>query len=93
VCFQDGEYLTAHHVKRAFDEVQSWKTPHPPGTYLNFPAGTTAEVVDEYKVRMIFPEPDGLVLVKFRGMYIRSTRFWEEEGFGYRVIGTGEGHW
>ena len=92
VYFQDGEYLTADHVKRAFDEVQRWKAPHPPGTYLNFPAGTRAEVVDDYKVRMIFPEPDGLVLGKFRGMHIPSTRFWEE-GFGYRALGTGEGHW
>jgi hypothetical protein len=39
------------------------------------------------------PEPDGLVLGKFRGMHVPSTRFWEEEGFGYRKNGTGEGHW
>jgi hypothetical protein len=24
---------------------------------------------------------------------VPSTRFWEEEGFGYRKLGTGEGHW
>jgi ABC-type transport system substrate-binding protein len=92
VRFQDGEKLTAEHVKRAFDEVQRWKAPHPPGTYLNFHPDTTAEA-DGYKVRINFPEPDGLVLGKFRGMHIPSTRFWEEEGFGYRAIGTGEGHW
>lgn len=91
--FQDGEELTAHHVKRAFDEVQRWKAPHPPGTYLNFHPDATAEVVDDYKVRINFPEPDGLVLGKFRGMHVPSTRFWEEEGFGYRKNGTGEGHW
>lgn len=91
--FQDGEELTARHVKRAFDEVQRWKAPHPPGTYLNFHPEAVAEVVDDYKVRISFPEPDGLVLGKFRGMHVPSTRFWEEEGFGYRKIGTGEGHW
>src|ERR671932_1503880 len=91
--FQDGEELTAEHVKRAFDEVQRWKAPHPPGTYLNFHPDATAEVVDDYKVRINFPEPDGLVLGKFRGMHIPSTRFWEEEGIGHRALGTGEGHW
>lgn len=91
--FQDGEELDARHVKRAFDEVQRWKAPHPPGTYLNFDPGATAETVGDYKVRLHFPAPDGLVLGKFRGMHIPSTRFWEEEGFGYRRLGTGEGHW
>jgi ABC-type transport system substrate-binding protein len=91
--FQDGEELNAEHVKRAFDEVQRWRAPHPPGTYLNFHPDATAEVVDDYKVRINLPEPDGLVLGKFRGMHVPSTRFWEEEGFGYRAIGTGEGHW
>ena len=56
------------------------------------PVGTI-NVVDDYKVRINFPEPDGLVLGKFRGMHVPSTRFWEEEGFGYRKNGTGEGHW
>ncbi len=91
--YQDGEDLTAHNVKRAFDEVQRWKVPHPPGTSLNFHPDATAEVVDDYTVRINFPEPDGLVLGKFRGMHVPSTRFWEEEGFGYRKNGTGEGHW
>jgi hypothetical protein len=48
---------------------------------------------DDYTVRFEFPEPDGLALAKFRGFHIASTRFWEEEGFGYRKYGTGEGHW
>jgi ABC-type transport system substrate-binding protein len=91
--FQDGEDLTAHSVKRAFDEVQRWKAPHPPCTSLNFHPDATAEVVDDYTVRIHFPEPDGLVLGKFRGMHVPSTRFWEEEGFGYRKRETGEGHW
>jgi ABC-type transport system substrate-binding protein len=93
VRFQDGEECTAHSFKRAFDEVQRWKAPHPPGTSINFHPDATAEVVDDYKVRINFPEPDGLVLGKFRGMHVPSTRFWEEEGFGYRKLGTGEGHW
>lgn len=91
--FQDGEPLTAHSIKRAFEEVQKWKAPHPPGTYLNFHPDTTVEVTDDYTIRFNFPEPDGLALAKFRGFHIASTRFWDEIGFGYRKIGTGEGHW
>ena len=89
--FQDGEDLNTQHVKRALDGVQRWKAPHPPGTSLNFHPEAMAEVVDEHKVRLRFPETDGLVLGKFRGMHVPSTRFWEE-GFGYRKNGTGEGH-
>jgi hypothetical protein len=33
------------------------------------------------------------VLGKFRGFHLPSTRFWEEEGFGYRKRGSAEGHW
>ncbi len=93
VRFQDGEPLTARSIERAFDEVQKWKAPHPPGTYLNFHPDTTVDVPDEYTIRFNFPEPDGLALAKFRGFHIASTRFWDEEGFGYRKYGTGEGHW
>ena len=91
--FQDGEECTAHSVKRAFDEMQRWKAPHPPGSNLNIHPDTVAEIVDDYKLKIKFPAPDGLVLGKMRGMHIPSTRFWEEEGFGYRKLGSGEGHW
>ena len=90
--FQDGEECTAHSVKRAFDEMQRWKAPHPPGTNLNIHPDTVAEIVDDYNLRINFPAPDGLVLGKMRGMHIPSTRLWEEEGFGYRTLGSGECH-
>lgn len=93
VRFQDGTTLDAHSVRRAFDEVQKWKAPHPPGTSLNFHPDTRLEIIDDYTVRMIFPEPDGAILGKFRGFHLASTRFWDEVGFGYTKLGTGEGHW
>ena len=56
VRFQDGEHFTAHNVKHNFDEMQRWAAPHPPGTWLNFPAPeSTAEVVDDHTVRFSFP--------------------------------------
>jgi ABC-type transport system substrate-binding protein len=61
VRFQDGEHFTAHNVKQNFDEMQRWAAPHPPGTWLNFPAPeSTAEVVDDHTVRFHLPGPDGL---------------------------------
>ena len=44
-------------------------------------------------VRTEGPSLDGLVLGKFRGFHIPSTRFWNELGFGYKKRGTGDGHW
>jgi hypothetical protein len=74
--------------------VQKWKAPHPPGTYLNFHPDTTVDVTDDHTIRFNFPEPDGLALAKFRGFHIPSERFWTDGGgFGYRKLGTGEGHW
>jgi ABC-type transport system substrate-binding protein len=93
VRFQDGEVCNAHSFKRAFDEVQRWKAPHPPGTSLNFHPATRLELLDDYTLRLHFPEPDGLILGKFRGFHIPSSRFWEEVGWGYQKLGTGEGHW
>ena len=39
------------------------------------------------------PEPDGLILGKFRGFHIAGTSFWQRHGFGYDKAGSGEGHW
>ena len=91
--FPDGELLTAHTVKRSFDEMMKWKSPHPPGTFFNLDPRTTLEVVDDYKVRFRFPAPDGLAVGKQRAMHIMNTRFWDTISFGYERQGSGEGHW
>ena len=91
--FPDGEPLTAHSVKRSFDEVARWTAPHPPGTHFNIDPRTRCEATGGRTVRFQLPEPDGLALGKLRAVHIMSTRFWDEIGFGYRRNGTGEGHW
>ena len=50
VRFQDGEPFTAHAVKLNFDEMQRWAAPHPPGTWLNFPPDSVADVVDDHTI-------------------------------------------
>ena len=91
--FPDGEPLTAHTVKRSFDEVARWAAPHPPGTHFNIDPRTRCEATGERTVRFHLPEPDGLALGKLRAVHIMSTRFWDDIGFGDVRNGTGEGHW
>ena len=93
VRFQDGEPFTARNVKQNFDEVQRWAAPHPPGTWLNFPPESVAEVVSDHRIRFRFPRPDGVAIGKMRGFHIASPSFWHEHGFGYKKTGSGEGHW
>lgn len=92
-CFQDGEPCAARAVKENFEEVQRWAVPHPPGTYLNFHPDARCDVEDERTCVFRFPEPDGLVLGKFRGFHVASPSFWHTHGFGYKRTGSGEGHW
>ena len=47
----------------------------------------------ELSVRFTFPEPDGAAVGKLRAMYVMSTRFRGEVGFGYARQDSGEGHW
>lgn len=91
--FLGGAAVTAATVKKAFDEVMRWKSPHPPGTHFNQPVGTTCEVTDEYAVMFKLPELDGLLLGKLRAMHLMSDGFWAGPGFGYARNGTGEGRW
>ncbi len=58
--FPDGEPLTAATVKRAFDEQQRWRAPHPPGTQFNLDPGTRCEVVGEHRVRPTSQSRTGL---------------------------------
>ena len=93
VKFQDGEAFNAKQFRRSFDEVQKWDAPHPPGAFLNFPKETKLEVVDDYTVRFVFPSTDSAALMKFRGMHVASTKFWNELGFKAKDSGKAEGHW
>ena len=93
VKFQDGEAFNAKQFRRSFDEVQKWDAPHPPGSFLNFPKETKLEVVDDYTVRFVFPSTDSAALMKFRGMHVASTKFWNELGFKAKDTGKAEGHW
>ena len=61
--FQDGEVMNSASVKRSFDEMMKWRSPHPPGTQFNNDPRTRLEVIDDETVRLIFPEPDVTALL------------------------------
>jgi hypothetical protein len=59
---------------------------------LNFHPDAECDVADERTCVFRFPEPDGLLMGKFRGFHIASPSFWHTHGFGYKKTGSGEGH-
>lgn len=91
--FSDGETVTVQIVKRSFDEMMKWRSPHPPGTQFNQYQGTRMEIIDDETLHLISPKPDGMTLGKLRAMHVMNTRFWEGPSFGYKRQGSGEGHW
>ena len=93
VSFQDGELFNAKVLRRSFDEVQKAVNPHPPGAFLNFPKETRFEVVDDYTVRFVFPAADSGAIMKFRGMHVASTKFWNTNAFKNKKSGNAEGNW
>ena len=93
VAFQDGEAFNAKVFRRSFDEVQKSTNPHPPGAFLNFPKDSKLEIVDDYTVRFVFPSTDSAAIMKFRGMHVASTKFWNTNGFKNKKTGNAEGNW
>ncbi len=93
VAFHNGEVFNAKSFLRSFSEEQRWFAPHPPGTWMNLPRETTVEVVDDYTVRFLFPNADGLAQVKLRAVHMGNEIFWQSLGFGYAKEGSGEGRW
>ena len=93
VSFQDGTPFTAASFKQAFDKVQDWKAPHPPGAFLNYASNSQVKIVDDHTVDMVFPSADSSVFMKLRGMHVASPAFWTKLGFVDKKTGSAEGHW
>ena len=91
--YQDGTPFTAKNIKTAFDKVNDWKAPHPPGKFLNFAKGSEAKIIDDQTLDLVFPEPDSAVFMKMRGMHTPSDAFWTKLGFVDKKTGSADGHW
>ncbi len=86
VKFHNGEAFDAEIVKLNWEENYRARQPHAVGTYMNFKHGSRVEIGDPFRVRFVFPEPDGGALVKLQSMHIGNRQF-------YRELGWGEKHW
>ena len=93
VKYQDGTPFTAKNLKTAFDKVNEWKSPHPPGKFLNWAKGSEMKIKDDYTVDLVLPEPDSAAFMKLRGMHVPSDAFWTKLGFVDKKTGSAEGHW
>ena len=65
VFVHNGEEFNAEVVRVNWLEYKKMESPRL-FRFTEVPDETTVEVIDEYKVRFTFPEPEGLVFVKFR---------------------------
>lgn len=86
VTFHNGEVLDAEIVKLNWEENIRTRQPHLIGRFMNFKSGSRLEIIDPYKVRFVFTEPDGAALVKLAFMHMANRQF-------YREFGWGEKHW
>lgn len=93
VVFQDGQKFDAKSFKLAFDKVQSWENPHPPGSFLNYDKGDKMEVVDDHTIRLTLTKPDGAAFMKLRGMHVGSNAFWDKLAFVNPQKKSAEGNW
>ena len=93
VMFQDNTPFNATIFKEAFDKVQDWKAPHPPGKFLNYAKGSEVKIIDANTVDMVFPEADSAAFMKLRGMHVGSPAFWTKLGFVDKKTGSADGHW
>jgi peptide/nickel transport system substrate-binding protein len=80
VIFQNGEKFNADSVRVSWEAYKAMETPRP-HRWLCFPDDTKFEIIDEYTVRFVFPEPEGLAFVKFRWLFQFAPAFFVEHKF------------
>ena len=82
VKFHNGEVFDADIVKLNWDENLRLQQPHQSGPHWNFKPGSRLEIHDLYRVRFVFPEPDGGALVKLLYMHLANHQFYRDVGWG-----------
>ena len=94
VTFQNGEEFNAEAVRINWEQYKQMDCPRPM-PFLVLPDATVLEIVDEHRVRFIFPEPEGLAYVRVRWFLQFAPAFFAshtfaEKGWGYL---PGPGPW
>ena len=84
VSFHNGEKFNAEGVRINWETYKAMKIPA--WGFMTIPDETAFEIVYEYAVRFIFPEPDGMALVKFVQFVQVAPAFLDKRKFN-------EGYW
>jgi peptide/nickel transport system substrate-binding protein len=85
VTFHNGEELNAEAVKVNWEAYRKMESPNPMHI-MNIPDDTVFEIIDKYKVRFTFSEPDALAYQKFWIFDLFAPAFFSEHTFK-------EGNW
>ena len=80
VTFHNGEELNAEAVRVNWEAYKKMESPNP-NRLMNIPDDTVFEIIDKYKVRFTFPEPDGLAYAKFWIFDLFAPAFFSEHTF------------
>jgi peptide/nickel transport system substrate-binding protein len=84
VRFHNGERFDSGAVRSNWQAYKQMKSPRPiPVT--NLPDQTILRILDDFTIRFVLPEPDGLALVKFEMFLMAAPTFFEK----YKVAENG----
>lgn len=80
VTFHNGEKFNADAVRVNWEAYKKMESPFP-RRYLNIPDDTVFEIIDKYKVRFSFPEPDALAYIKIWTLDLFAPAFFSQHTF------------
>jgi len=80
VIFHNGEDLNADAVRVNWEAYQKMESPNL-FRFLNIPDDTVFEIIDKYKVRFTFPEPDALAYAKIWLFDLFAPAFFSQHTF------------
>jgi peptide/nickel transport system substrate-binding protein len=80
VYFHNGEKFNAETVKINWEEYKKMEEPRP-HRFGMLPDDTKLEILDEYTVRFIIPQPDGIIFHKFEWFFQIAPAFLRKHKF------------
>jgi peptide/nickel transport system substrate-binding protein len=86
VTFHNGERFNAEAVRVNWEAYKKMEHPRFDSS-VELPDETVFEIIDEYKVRFTFPEPDGLAFTKLRFFIQVAPAFYADKRFKEKNFG------
>ena len=77
VTFQNGEWFNADALRINWDHYRSMENPRVL-RFTNLPDATELKIIDDYTVRFILPEPDGLLFPKLMWFFQAAPSFFKQ---------------